>query len=150
MIRFFDAGESRSKELVEIIKRLNIREPFIRATKDSFYLELLQIFNVKIVNRVIKIGRAIDDSRDGMNDASICMKPVLSALKSIKTIDLFGNQALSIYKRSNVCIMAALGVVCKNVLGLKITKAFLEKFSGDSVEDKINSYNYYSSRIVRG
>jgi chorismate synthase len=82
--------------------------------------------------------------------ARVYMKPIPTTKKGIKTVDLFGNETLSRYERSDACAVPALGVVCENVLAFEIAKAFLEKFSGDSIEDVKNSYDFYMSRISRG
>jgi chorismate synthase len=149
MIRFFDAGESQDKELVKNSRGSAIRKIFAIVTKGSFYMELLRKLNVKIVNRVIKNGKTADDSYINLSNDSIYEKPILIIKKSIRNVELFKKQALSIYKSFNVCVIPALGVVFKNALCLIMAKAFLQKISVDSVEDKINSYNYYMSRIVR-
>lgn len=82
--------------------------------------------------------------------SSIYMKPIPTVKKSLRTVDLNGFQRESRYERSDVCVIPSLGVVCENVAAYEFAKAFLEKFSGDSIEDIENSYSWYLNRISRG
>lgn len=77
------------------------------------------------------------------------MKPIPTTKVEINTVDLLGNISKSRYERSDVCAVPALGVICENVVAFEVAKAFLEKFSGDSIEDIKNSYDYYVGRIIR-
>ncbi|SKA99905.1 chorismate synthase [Caloramator quimbayensis] len=77
------------------------------------------------------------------------MKPIPTTKVEINTVDLMGNIKKSRYERSDVCAVPALGVICENVVAFEVAKAFLEKFSGDSIEDIKNSYDYYVGRIIR-
>lgn len=76
------------------------------------------------------------------------MKPIPTTKAGIKTVDLNGDQALSRYERSDVCVVPALGVICEAVLAFEIASAFLEKFGGDSFGDVSNAYNFYIDRIA--
>jgi chorismate synthase len=127
MLRCFDAGESRRKGFMAVAEKFSSKQTLVRIEVKAIYMELLRIFNVKIVNRVKKIGKMMDDS----------------------SIYLLGNKALSGYKGFDACVIPAPGVDCENVFGFVIHKAFLEKFSGNSVEDIKSSCNYYMSRIIR-
>ena len=78
----------------------------------------------------------------------IFMKPIPTTKIGNNTVDLKGNTKLSSYERSDTCVVPALGVVCEGVLSFELAKAFLEKFSGDSLGDIKYSYDNYISRIA--
>ncbi|EYE89210.1 chorismate synthase [Fervidicella metallireducens AeB] len=79
----------------------------------------------------------------------VYMKPIPTTRKGIKTVKLNGEEAISRYERSDTCAVPSLGVVCENILAFEITKEFLNKFGGDSIEDIRNSYDFYLKRISR-
>lgn len=82
--------------------------------------------------------------------AKVYMKPIPTTKIKINTVDLYGNKTISRYERSDVCAVAALGVICESVIAFEIAKLFLDKFSGDSIEDVRNSYDFYIGRTARG
>lgn len=79
----------------------------------------------------------------------VYMKPIPTTRKGIKTVNLNCEETVSRYERSDICAVPSLGVVCENVLAFEITKEFLNKFAGDSIEDIRNSYDFYLKRISR-
>jgi chorismate synthase len=80
--------------------------------------------------------------------ARVYMKPIPTTKIGNSTVDLNGNKTISRYERSDTCVVPALGVVCEGVMCFELTKAFLEKFSGDSIGDVKYSYDNYIKRIA--
>lgn len=78
------------------------------------------------------------------------MKPIPTIRKTINTVDLKGNKVTSRYERSDTCVVPALSVIAEGVLGYELTKAFLNKFPGDSIDELANSYEFYMKRVSRG
>ncbi|CCC57843.1 chorismate synthase [Caloramator australicus] len=78
------------------------------------------------------------------------MKPIPSIRQEFETVNLLGEKVKSRYERSDVCAVPALAVVAENVLAFEITKEILNKFSGDSLEDVLNSFYHYYLRVDRG
>ena len=76
------------------------------------------------------------------------MKPIPTLYKPLDTINV---NPLEKYKasveRSDSCAVPACSIVCENVVAFVICKFFLEKFSGDCLEDIKNNYNSYVKRL---
>ena len=76
------------------------------------------------------------------------MKPIPTLYKPLDTINV---NTLEKYKasveRSDSCAVPACSIVCENVVAFVICKFFLEKFSGDCLEDIKNNYNSYVKRL---
>ncbi|WP_455540042.1 chorismate synthase [Terrisporobacter sp.] len=76
------------------------------------------------------------------------MKPIPTLYKPLDTINI---NTLERYKasveRSDSCAVPACSIVCENVVAFVICKFFLEKFSGDCLEDIKNNYNSYLKRL---
>jgi chorismate synthase len=78
------------------------------------------------------------------------MKPISTLLKGMGSVDLNTKQAQqSTYERSDVCALPAASVVMENVVGFEIARAFVEKFSGDTVHELRASYDAYSDLARR-
>lgn len=77
------------------------------------------------------------------------MKPLSTLTKKpLKTVDMFTkekNQAL--IQRTDTCVVPAASIVAKNVAAIELTKAFLEKFGGDSLEEVKKNYAHTFSEL---
>lgn len=80
--------------------------------------------------------------------ARVYMKPIPTTKIGNATVDLNGKSSISRYERSDICVVPSLGVICEGVLSFELAKAFLEKFSGDSLGDIKCSYENYITRIA--
>ena len=78
----------------------------------------------------------------------VYMKPIPTTKIGNATVDLNGEKTISRYERSDTCVVPALGIVCEGVLSFELAKAFLDKFSGDSLGDVQYSYDHYINRIT--
>lgn len=64
------------------------------------------------------------------------MKPIASIKKDRQTVNPFSKENTNTrYERSDVCAVPACAVVAESMLAWAIAEAFLDKFSGDSVEE---------------
>ena len=62
------------------------------------------------------------------------MKPISTLLRGMPSVDLNTKESvMSAYERSDVSAIAAASVVMEHVVAFEIARAFLEKFSGDSM-----------------
>lgn len=100
-------------------------------------MELFLNFNVLLTSRTVRIGEIYDKSVINMNDSDV-----------LSRIENSTEPTVSRYERSDTCVVPALGIVCESVLSFELAKAFLEKFSGDSLNDIICSYHNYIKRIA--
>jgi chorismate synthase len=72
------------------------------------------------------------------------MKPIATLLQGMDSVDLQnGDSVRSDYERSDVCALPAASVVMENVVGLEIASAFLEAFSGATMEMVRTSFDNY-------
>jgi len=72
------------------------------------------------------------------------MKPISTLMDGLNTIDIdTKKQVRASAERSDICAVSAAGVVGEAVLALSITKAFLEKFGGDSIAEIKRNYKGY-------
>ncbi|MBC8310243.1 MAG: chorismate synthase [Planctomycetes bacterium] len=72
------------------------------------------------------------------------MKPIATLLQGMDSVDLqSGESVRSDYERSDVCALPAASVVMENVVGFEIAAAFLESFSGATMEMVRTSYDTY-------
>ena len=72
------------------------------------------------------------------------MKPISTLMDGLNTIDIdTKKQVKASTERSDVCAVHAAGVVGEAVSALSITKAFLEKFGGDSIIEINRNYKGY-------
>jgi chorismate synthase len=73
---------------------------------------------------------------------TITMKPIATLLSALNSVDLKTKKAAKAHiERSDVCAVPAASVVGEAVAALVLTQAFLDKFSGDNIEDIKMAYN---------
>ena len=72
------------------------------------------------------------------------MKPISTLGKPLKSIDLNTKQPSEAgWERSDISAISAAGVVMENVIAFEITRAFLEKFGGDSLLEVRANYDNF-------
>ena len=72
------------------------------------------------------------------------MKPISTLLRGMPSVDLNTKESvMSAYERSDVSAIAAASVVMEHVVAFEIARAFLEKFSGDSMTQVKASHAAY-------
>jgi chorismate synthase len=72
------------------------------------------------------------------------MKPISTLLRGMPSVDLDTKEPQqSSYERSDVCALSAASVVMENVVAFEVARAFLDKFSGDSMPEVRAAYDAY-------
>lgn len=78
------------------------------------------------------------------------MKPIPTLYTPLSTVNLTDKSAQkAAVERSDICAVPACSVVVESAVAFEITKAFLDKFSGDCLEDIKAYYDIYTSRIAK-
>lgn len=78
------------------------------------------------------------------------MKPIPTLMKALPSIDLAtGEQRNAAVERSDICAVAAASVVGEAVVAWEIARAFLEKFSGDTMIELEQAYHNYKLLVQR-
>ncbi len=76
------------------------------------------------------------------------MKPIPTLYHPLRTVKLSDkSETKASVERSDVCAVPACAIVAESAAAFEIAKAFLEKFSGDCLEDLKMSYQSYMNRI---
>ncbi len=76
------------------------------------------------------------------------MKPIPTLYNPLRTVDINDkSEHKATVERSDVCAVPACSVVVESAVAFEITKAFLDKFGGDCMDDIKASYDAYMSRI---
>ena len=77
------------------------------------------------------------------------VKPIATLKKPLKSVDLQTKKpAEALVERSDVCAVEPAAVVAEAAVAFELAAAFVEKFSGDSIEDVASSFKVYQARIV--
>lgn len=78
------------------------------------------------------------------------MKPIPTQYNPLRTVNLADKKVhTASVERSDICAVPACSVVVESAVRFEITKAFLDKFSGDCMEDVKAYYDVYSDRISK-
>ncbi|MCC8169007.1 MAG: chorismate synthase, partial [Oscillospiraceae bacterium] len=79
---------------------------------------------------------------------SATMKPIPTLYKPLRTVNIKDkSEHKATVERSDVCAVPACSVVVEAAVAFEITKAFLDKFSGDCMADVKAYYDAYNRRI---
>lgn len=78
------------------------------------------------------------------------MKPIPTQYSPLKTVNIKDrSECRASVERSDVCAVPACAAVVESAVAFEITNAFLEKFSGDCMEDIAASLKGYKDRIEK-
>lgn len=78
------------------------------------------------------------------------MKPIPTLYNPLRTVDTRDkSEHKATVERSDICAVPACSVVVKAAVQFEIAKAFLDKFSGDCMEDVKAYYDIYTDRISK-
>lgn len=78
------------------------------------------------------------------------MKPIPTLYTPLSTVELSDKSAKkAAVERSDICAVPACSVVVEAVVAFEIAKAFLDKFSGDCMDDVKAYYDIYMDRISK-
>ena len=76
------------------------------------------------------------------------MKPISTLMNPLESVDLVTKEsAVAAVERSDVCAAPAAAVVGEAVVAIELTKAFQEKFGGDSIEEMKRNYKGYLENL---
>jgi chorismate synthase len=76
------------------------------------------------------------------------MKPISTLLSGLSSVNLLTKKSeRSDYERSDICSVPAASVVAENVVAFEIARAFLEKFSGDTLREVRAAYESYLGMV---
>ena len=76
------------------------------------------------------------------------LKPISTLRRPLESVDLATREpALAAYERSDVCVVAAAGVVGEAMVALVLAQAFLEKFGGDSLCETRRNFESYREQV---
>jgi len=79
----------------------------------------------------------------------VAMKPISTIPRALDTVDTTtGEPAKAINQRSDVCAVAAAGVVAEAMVALVLADAVLEKFGGDSVGETARNVRAYLAGLA--
>jgi chorismate synthase len=72
------------------------------------------------------------------------MKPISTLLRGMPSVNLKTKAPeRSDYERSDVCSVPACSVIVENVVAFEVARAFLEKFTGDTLREVRTAYDSY-------
>ncbi len=76
------------------------------------------------------------------------VKPIPTLRKPLKSVDIESKEAFdAAYERSDTCVVTAAGVVGESMVAIVLTRAFLEKFGGDSITETERNYQGYLQQL---
>jgi len=82
--------------------------------------------------------------------ARVAMKPISTLRRGLATVDFAsGESVLSTWQRSDVTSVPAASVVGEALVALELTRAFLERFGGDTLEQVAQAYTDQVERLRR-
>jgi len=78
------------------------------------------------------------------------MKPIPTLLNPLPSVDLKTvTAATGAVERSDICAVPAAAVVAEAVIAWELADAFLEKFSGDFLEEVEAAYKFYMETVSK-
>jgi len=78
------------------------------------------------------------------------LKPISTMRRPLESVDFETKETVkAAYERSDVCVVPAAGVVGEAMAALTLTRAFLEKFGGDSLEETRRNFLAYQEQVRR-
>jgi chorismate synthase len=76
------------------------------------------------------------------------LKPISTLRRPLESVDFETKERVkAAYERSDVCVVPAAGVVGEAMVALTISRSFLEKFGGDSMEETKRNYQAYMEQV---
>lgn len=78
----------------------------------------------------------------------LTMKPLPTQANPLKTVHInTKEETLAFSQRSDVCAVASMSIVAESMLAISLSDSFLEKFSGDSLEETKKNFTNYKNYI---
>jgi chorismate synthase len=77
------------------------------------------------------------------------MKPIATLMKPLRSVDLTTMEASpAVIERSDVCAVPAAAVVGEAMVAIVVADTLTEKFGGDSVDEMLDNWRAYRSRVA--
>ena len=113
-------------------------------THDEIFVE-----NGKYVRKTNNAGGIESGISNGEDIVvKVAMKAIPTMKKPLNSIQIdTKEQVQAHFERSDTCAVAACAVVAESMIAIVLANAFLEKFSGDSLEEIKTNYENYQKRI---
>lgn len=78
------------------------------------------------------------------------LKPISTLRQPLESVDFETKETVqAAYERSDVCVVPAAGVAGEAMVALALTRAFLEKFGGDSMDETRRNFNGFMEQVKR-
>ncbi len=79
----------------------------------------------------------------------VALKPIATLPRSLPSADLrTGEEIAAHYERSDVCVVAAAGVIVEAMCAIVLAQAALEKFGGDSMDETLRNWRAFEASAV--
>jgi chorismate synthase len=79
----------------------------------------------------------------------VALKPIATLSRSLPSADLrTGEEIAAHYERSDVCVVAAAGVIVEAMCAIVLAAAALEKFGGDSMDETLRNWRAFEATAV--
>ncbi len=79
----------------------------------------------------------------------VALKPIATLPRSLPSADLHtGEEIAAHYERSDVCVVAAAGVIVEAMCAIVLAAAALEKFGGDSMDETLRNWRAFEATAV--
>ena len=79
----------------------------------------------------------------------VALKPIATLPRSLPSADLrTGEEIAAHYERSDVCVVAAAGVIVEAMCAIVLARAALEKFGGDSMDETLRNWRAFEATAV--
>lgn len=117
--------------------------------KGSEFHDELFLENEKITFKTNNCGGIIGGMSTGQDiNIQVNVKPIPTLMQPLNTFDIkTGKSKKALKERSDVWAVPAAGIVCESMCAFIVLKYYLKKFSGDNINDTLNSFEHYRSRL---
>jgi chorismate synthase len=77
------------------------------------------------------------------------LKPISTLRQPLASVDLETKEPVkAAYERSDICVVPAAGVIGEAMVALTLTRASLEKFGGDSLDETLRNFHAYKDQLA--
>lgn len=135
---------------IQAIKGVEVGDGFaVARTPGSMAHDEMSYDDDHVVGRTSNRAGGVEGGMSNGEDIVVraAMKPIATVPRALSTVDIAtGEDASAHHQRSDVCAVAAAGVVAESMVALTIADVALEKFGGDSVEEmRRNAESYVAA-----
>jgi len=134
----------------------------VKGVEIGLGFEMAQLFGSQVHDEIIlsknKFSRKTNHSggiEGGMSTGlpiiiRAAMKPISTLMSPLQSVDLLTMKSIQARReRSDFCAVPACAVIGESVVAWTLSKFFLQKFSGDSMEEVRDNYESYNKQIIQ-